>query len=146
MRTGITFQNFVDVGCGKGLPCIFAKKYFSFPQVYGIDFSAPLIEIARRNQANTRYPGMSFQVADATSWKLPQGDTLVLLNNPFNDIILEKFLTLNLEHFRENRSLIAYGNDSFRATICHLGFEVVYRSNRHHQSLFRYTGSSGAAA
>lgn len=141
LQTGIPFRTFVDVGCGKGHPCIFAKKYFGFASVYGVDFSAPLIAIAKRNLAKTGYENVHFLVADATTWKLPDGDSLVLLNNPFNEVIVERFLISNLDHFRKYRSLIAYGNDLHRATVCRLGFEILFRSNRYQQSILRYSNS-----
>lgn len=141
LHTGIQFENFVDVGCGKGQPCILAKKYFRFAKIYGIDFSGPLIDVAKQNLAKTSYKDVFFLVADATNWKLPAGNSLVLLNNPFNEIILEKFLVSNLEHFVRYRSLIAYGNDFFRSTMCRLGFEIIFRSNRHQYSILQYTGS-----
>jgi SAM-dependent methyltransferase len=141
LDTGIKFDNFVDVGCGKGQPCIFAKKYFDFPNVYGIDFSEPLIEVAKHNLAKMSYKNVFFLTADATSWKIPRGNTLVFLFNPFNDIIMEKFLTLNLDHFARYPSLIAYGVDAHVSTMHQLGFESIYQSPRHQQSLLRYSGS-----
>jgi SAM-dependent methyltransferase len=141
LSTGIEFQNFVDVGCGKGQPCIFARKYFKFPNLYGIDFSAPLIDVAKRNAARTPYRNVHFLVADATSWRLPDGNTLVFLFNPFNEIILERFLTVNIDHFARYRSLIAYGVDAHVSTMHQLGFESIFHSPRHQQSLLRYSAS-----
>lgn len=141
LGTGIPFQNFVDVGCGKGQPCIFVRKYFKFANIFGIDFSEPLIEIAKRNVAKMAYDNVSLSVADAASWKIPAGNSVLFLFNPFNEIILEKFVTSNLDHFVRYRSLIAYGFDEHRATLCRLGFEIIFRSHRHQQSLLRYAGS-----
>lgn len=146
LSTGITFDNFVDVGCGKGQQCMFAKKYFNFTKVIGIDFCEPLIDIANRNLANTRYKNVTFLVADATTWRLPAGNNLVFLFNPFNEIILERFIQSNLEHFATYKSMIAYGNDCHRSTLCRLGFEVIYRSDRHRQSLLSYSGQMHRAA
>jgi SAM-dependent methyltransferase len=141
LNTGTPFKNFVDVGCGKGLPCILAKKYFGFPDVYGIDFSEPLIDVAKRNLAKVRYDNVRFLVADATSWKIPEGNSLIFLFNPFGGTILERFLELNLEHFARHPSLIAYGFDEHRSTICRLGFEIIFRSYRHQHSILQYSGS-----
>jgi len=141
LSTGIRFENFIDVGCGKGQPCIFAKKYFGFPNVYGIDFSKPLIDVARRNLAKTSYQSIFFLLADATSWKIPDGDSLVFLFNPFNAFILEQFLQSNQEHFARYRSLIAYGFDEHRSTMCSRGLEVIFRSYRHQHSILQYRGS-----
>jgi SAM-dependent methyltransferase len=141
LNTGIKFDNFVDVGCGKGQQCIFARKYFEFPSIYGMDFSEPLIEVAKKNLAKTSYKNVTFLVADATSWKLPRGNSVVFLFNPFNEIIMEKFLTLNLDHFARYRSLIAYGVDAQLSTMHQLGFESVFKSDRHQQSILRFSGS-----
>lgn len=138
---GIRFRNFVDVGCGKGQPCIFAQKYFRFANAYGIDFSEPLIDVAKQNAAKVAYDNVAFFVADAATWKIPEGNSLLFLFNPFNGVILEKFVTSNLEHFVRYHSLIAYGFDEHRATLCRLGFEIVFRSYRHQQSLLRYAGA-----
>jgi SAM-dependent methyltransferase len=141
LSTDIKFANFVDVGCGKGQPCIFAKKYFEFQNIYGIDFSEPLIDIAKRNLAKTSYKNVNFLVADATSWKIPNGNSIVFLFNPFNEIIMEKFLALNLDHFARYRSLIAYAVDAHVSTMHQLGFESIFRSQRYQQSILRYSGS-----
>jgi SAM-dependent methyltransferase len=141
LKAGIEFDNFVDVGCGKGQPCIFAKRYFDFSNIYGIDFSEPLIDIAKLNLAKTSYKDVTFLVADATSWKIPHGNSLVFLFNPFNEKIMEKFLTLNLDHFTRYQSLIAYGVDSHVSIMHQLGFESIFHSGRHQQSILRYSGS-----
>jgi SAM-dependent methyltransferase len=141
LSTGIQFQNFVDVGCGKGLPCLFARKYFGFAKIYGIDFSEPLIEAANRNVDKLQWKDLSFVVADASQWKAPEGNTLFFMFNPFDAVIMEKFLRLNLDHFRRHRSLIAYGYDECRETMLGLGFEILYRDAKNQQSVLKYTGA-----
>jgi hypothetical protein len=73
---------------------------------------------------------MHFLVADATNWKLPKGNTLVFLFNPFNEVVMEKFLASNLDHFSRYRSLLAYGVDAHLSTMHQLGFETLFRSPR----------------
>lgn len=141
LSTGIQFQNFVDIGCGKGLPCVFARKYFRFGKIYGIDFSEPLIDAAKRNVARLQWEDVSFVVADAAQWKAPEGNTLFFMFNPFDAVILERFLRLNIDHFTRHRSLIAYGYDECLETMLALGFEIVFRSAEHQQSVLRYIGS-----
>jgi len=141
LSSGIQFQNFVDIGCGKGLPSLFARKYFRFAKVYGIDFSEPLIEAAKQNVAKLGWADVSFVVADASKWKAPEGNSLFFMFNPFDAVILERFLTLNLDHFTRNRSLIAYATDDCRETMLNLGFEIVFRDPKHQQSVLRYNGS-----
>ena len=143
--TGIDFENFVDVGCGKGKQCFYAARYFKFKKVVGIDFSGPLIQVARHNLSKTRYPNIDFHTADARCWEIPNGTSIVFLYNPFNDVILREFLLLNLKHFGEYPSLIAYGWDDYRSTMQELGFEIVFRSHRHRHSLLRFAGAAAAS-
>lgn len=140
-KTGIPFQNFVDVGCGRGQPSLFARRHFPFAQVYGFDFSEPLIEAAKKNLARTPYRNVSFVVADARKWKAPDGNTIFFMFNPFDAVIMEEFLRLNLDHFVRYRSLIAYGFDKHRDTMCNLGFEIMYRSWRDEHSILRYAAA-----
>lgn len=142
MSTGIEFENFVDVGCGKGQQCLYAAKYFKFKKVVGIDFSDPLIQAACHNLSKTQYTNIDFFTTDARCWKIPNGASIVFMFNPFNEVIFREFLLLNLKHFREYPSLIAYGFDSHRNVMQELGFEIVFRSHRHRHSLMRFPGAA----
>jgi SAM-dependent methyltransferase len=137
LETGVRFQNFIDIGCGKGQQCIFVARHYKFDGVYGVDFSEPLIQIAKRNVSKTSYKNINLSIADAVDWKIPDGNCIVFLFNPFNQIILEKFVRTNLRHFARFQSLIAYGMDEHRATIQNLGFEILFRSHRYEHSLLR---------
>jgi SAM-dependent methyltransferase len=146
ISTGIDFENFIDVGCGKGQQCFYAARHFTFKKVVGIDFSDPLIQIAMHNLSKTRYSNIDFHTADARCWEISKGTSIVFLCNPFNDVILREFLLLNLKHFGEYPSLIAYGYDEHRSTMQELGFEIVFRSHRHRHSLLRFAGAGAASA
>jgi SAM-dependent methyltransferase len=145
MAIEIKFENLIDVGCGKGQQCFYAAKYFKFEKIIGIDFSDPLIQVAKHNLSKTRYSNIEFHTADARCWEIPKGPTIVFMFNPFNEVIFREFLLLNLKHFREYPSLIAYGFDSHRDVMQELGFEIVFRSHRHSHSLLRYAGAAAAS-
>jgi SAM-dependent methyltransferase len=138
ISTGIEFENFIDVGCGKGKQCFYAARYFKFKQVIGIDFSPPLIKIAQDNFRKMRCSNFNFHVADARSWELPNGNNIVMLNNPFNEVILKEFLVRNLKHFQKYPSLIAYTCDVHFNAMHEFGFEVLFRSHRHQLSLLKF--------
>jgi SAM-dependent methyltransferase len=140
-RTGINFVSFLDVGCGKGKPCLLAAQHYEFQAIQGIDFSQPLVDIANKNLAKTKYTNIQFIKCDATQFKLMGGNTVVYLFNPFNDIVLRAFLLLNMDHFTQNQSVIAYANDDHRHVLAELGFEVVYRSQVLKQSVWRINSS-----
>ena len=57
--------------------------------------------------------------------------------NPFDDVILERFVRHNLDHFRQHRSVIAYANDVQRMTLVRFGFETIYRNQERKISLYR---------
>src|SRR5688572_8870934 len=40
---GKEFDNFIDIGSGKGKVCIYAAKYFAFKNIVGIEISKALI-------------------------------------------------------------------------------------------------------
>jgi SAM-dependent methyltransferase len=120
---------FIDVGCGKGKQCIYAKKYFNFEKVIGIDFSKELIDIAKKNLCHLNYENIDFFVADAVDWELPDEYCFVFLYNPFNDVILEKFIKKNIDHFKKNGSIVCYANDLYRKPLMDAGFEILYRDH-----------------
>lgn len=78
---------FVDLGCGKGRVLLVATEY-PFRRVVGVDISAALSEIARRNAAAyqpraRRCPQVEVQNIDATTFDFPDGNLLVHLYHPF---------------------------------------------------------------
>ena len=127
---------FVDIGCGKGKQCIYAEKYFGFDRIIGIDFSNELIDIANKNLFNLKYSNIEFQLADAADYKLPDKQCMVFLYNPFNEIILNKFVTNNIDNFTKLTSLIIYANDIHRKILTDFGFETIYRDHQNN-SVFK---------
>ena len=82
-------------------------------------------------------------MADATSYDLPDGPTLVFLFNPFEDAAMESFIAHNLHHFRAHKSLIAYVNDRHRRSITKFGFETLYRDQALKLSVYRMAEPQG---
>lgn len=122
---------FVDIGCGKGKQCIYAEKYFGFNRIIGIDFSKALIDIAIQNSFNLKYLNIEFQHTDALDFQLPDECCIVFLYNPFNEIILEKFILNNLCNFKKHASKLCYANDMHRKVLIKFGFETIYRDCEH---------------
>ena len=83
---------FVDIGCGKGRPLIVASE-FPFRRVIGVEISAALADIARRNAAviASRDPGrtpIEIHVGDATA-VLPTSDRVVyFMYHPFRRVLV----------------------------------------------------------
>jgi SAM-dependent methyltransferase len=79
---------FVDLGCGKGRALLVASE-FPFRDILGVELSAPLARIARRNSVliARRHPqrtAISVIVADASVFPLPAGDLVLYLYHPFD--------------------------------------------------------------
>jgi len=120
---------FIDIGCGKGKQCIYALKYFHFKKAIGIDFSPDLIAIAKNNSEKLELKNVDFLHADASNWYIGNEKSIVFLYNPFNEIILEKFLVNNISHFIRNKSYVCYANDVHRSVLLKLKFNTIYRGS-----------------
>jgi SAM-dependent methyltransferase len=134
-KGGERFDYFVDIGSGKGKACLYARRTKAFPHILGVEFSAQLIEIAEENLIKTRADNVSFVHADATDFVLPAGRCLVFLFNPFDDVVLERFIENNLNHISRSRTLVAYANDQHRASLAKYGFVTRYRDEQRAISL-----------
>lgn len=88
---------FVDLGCGKGRALLVASE-FPFRDILGVELSAPLARIARRNAALVarRFPqrtAVRVVVADASSFHLPHGDLVLFLYHPFGAELVARVVT-----------------------------------------------------
>lgn len=140
LRCNPGLRHFVDLGSGKGKACFYAATQHAFERIVGVEFSEPLVDIANQNLAlfEARHPGeaIAFLAADASTFELPHGATLVFMFNPFDGVILEHFLRHNRAHFAKHRSLVAYANDIHRSVLREQGFDAVYRDPVRCVSLF----------
>jgi SAM-dependent methyltransferase len=89
-------STFVDVGSGMGRAVLLAREY-PFKQIVGVELSPHLAEIARENVAR----GRGFEVAcrdvrliraDARKRRMPRGELVVFLYNPFDAEALDAVL------------------------------------------------------
>lgn len=136
-KTQTQFDNFIDIGSGKGKPCFYAGSKHTYENIIGVEFSQPLIDVAEKNKQRTKLKNITFINCDATKYKLPEKDNLVFLFNPFDEITLEKFILLNWTHFQSRNSVIAYLNDVHRMSLTKLGFETIFRDQNRKISLYQ---------
>ena len=59
--------------------------------------------------------------------------------NPFDSVVLEKFILNNVEHFKKHNSVIAYANDIERLSLTKFGFETIFRNQTRKISLYQLT-------
>ena len=95
----------IDVGCGSGISTAYIYGNYSLKSVMGFDFSPSLIDLAHQNKKRTyswkdslgtlTEPVLSFEVADATTFRVPNQNVLLFLFNPFGWATLESFIENN---------------------------------------------------
>lgn len=138
-RTGFALRSFVDLGSGKGKACFYAARHGSFESVIGVEFSHPLVEVASSNRQRVREAArIRFERADASNWTLPDHNCLVFLFNPFDEVVLGRFLEHNHRHFLQHDTLLAYANDVHAAELAQRGFQLLFRNPLRRTSLHRW--------
>lgn len=136
-KTGYDFENFIDIGSGKGKACFYAGTKRAFKKIIGVEFSKPLVAIAERNKYKAGKDDIFFINADATEFELPNQTNLIFMFNPFDNVVLEKFISNNISHFKNHNSVIAYANDIQRLSLTKFGFETIFRNQTRKISLYQ---------
>jgi SAM-dependent methyltransferase len=108
----------VDVGCGSGISTSYIHKNYSLKKVIGFDFSSNLIDQGFLNKDILYGQGqtgnsLDFQVANATTFYIPEGKVILFLFNPFGWKTMKLFIENNLVALRRTGSLMLYANDLF---------------------------------
>ncbi len=103
--------HFIDIGCGNGIPLIYANKNFRFKSFSGIDLISDYINITKKNiESSLRSNSINVIQADAANFILGDKSYFVFMYNPFDEVIMEKFMINNYKHLIKNNSVIAYSN------------------------------------
>ncbi len=108
----------VDVGCGSGISTSYIHKNYPLKKVIGFDFSSNLIEQSFLNKNILFGQGqdghsLDFQLADATTFYIPNEKVILFLFNPFGWKTMKHFLENNLVALRRTRSWMLYANDLY---------------------------------
>jgi SAM-dependent methyltransferase len=121
---------FIDVGCGEGRACFFAARYFD--KIVGIDFSPALVEAAKINRRNFTGDGrkIEFLLENAATFRLPEARCALFVFNPFDEVVMGRFLQLNDEHFRSHNSIIIYVSDVCSELLLRTGFVRSHKFTR----------------
>lgn len=120
---------FVDVGAGMGRAMLLAAEY-PFKQIVGVELSPHLAEIARENLAR----GHGFDVAcrdvrlirgDARKRRMPRGDLVVFLYNPFDESALDAVLDRIAERGGSSEVWLLYHTPVHGDLVVRRGYETV---------------------
>ncbi len=88
---------FVDIGSGKGRLLHTAYKY-GFERYLGVEFSKQLVTISKENFKKLNIFDIEILTIDATIFIPPEDTRVLYLLNPFDDVVLTKFLKQVLKY------------------------------------------------
>ncbi len=88
--------NFVDLGSGKGRALFIAAEY-PFKRIIGVEYGRELNNLAIRNIRTYRNPAQRcFNIesfcADASAYEFPSESTICFMNNPFDEVLMQKLM------------------------------------------------------
>ena len=105
--------HFLDVGCGNGIPLIYAYKKLQFKSYSGFDFVSNYIDISNKNISNSigdETQNIKIFNACASKYILDDKSYFLFMFNPFDGFIMKKFIENNYNNLVKNKSVIAYSN------------------------------------
>jgi len=124
---------FLDLGSGKGRTLLVASQ-FPFRRIIGVEFSAELHSIAKKNiraykSATQSCTAIESTCCDATAYRMPPENTVLFLFNPFKDPIVFQLLTNLRESLQSHprQIYILYNNPVGHHLIVESGFLEVVR-------------------
>jgi SAM-dependent methyltransferase len=124
---------FTDVGCGRGIPCLYVAERYDFASVDGFDFDSRLVRSAQANAAELKRrrgeaTHVTFYEANALTERLDPERRLVFMLNPFSTRVLSRFVERNRRALKAGSSFFAMVNDHGIETVIALGGQLVWRS------------------
>ena len=111
-KLDIKNYHFLDVGCGNGVPLIYAYKKLPFKSYSGFDFVSNYVDISNKNISNSIGGGGGIIIlnADASKYILDDKSYFLFIFNSFDGLIMKKFIENNYNNLVKNKSVIAYSN------------------------------------
>jgi SAM-dependent methyltransferase len=87
---------FVDLGSGKGRALFIAAEY-PFKRIVGVEYGRELNDLAIRNIKTYHNPAQRcFNIesvcADASAYEFPSGSAICFMNNPFDEVLMQKLM------------------------------------------------------
>ena len=129
---------FLDIGAGKGRAMLLAAE-MPFRRIVGVELHPQLAATARDNialwQQSHTAPPIRLEEADALRLRAPAGPCLAFLFNPFDFVLMDRFLARLAQSFRERPGELdlLYVNDEQRGVLTdqHRQFRELWRGRIH---------------
>ena len=112
-KSNLDLENyhFLDVGCGNGIPLIYAYKRLPFKSYSGFDFIPEYVDNSNKNiSTSINNNRIIIFNADASEYILNDKSYFIFMFNPFDGFIMKKFIENNSDNLVKNKSVIAYSN------------------------------------
>lgn len=140
---GLEQYAFLDLGCGTGVPSIYAHLRLDFRKAGGFDIDERFVQWANENaeRAGVRSK-VSFEVEDADRFVLPDEKFFLFFFNSFGEATLSSFLSRNRTSLEKNRSVLCLVNDLAAEAVSAMPNNLLlFRSSRKNLSLFQFVPS-----
>jgi SAM-dependent methyltransferase len=138
--------HFIDIGCGNGIPLIYAYRKFSFKSYSGIDFQKRYIKITKKNIESSlgkEFINKKIKLffSNASNFILDKNKSyFIFMFNPFDGFIMKKFIKNNIKNLIKNNSVVAYCNylelDQFKKYPCNFHIIKKYKLALIHFGIF----------
>ena len=145
-------RTFIDIGAGKGRVLLAARE-LPFARVIGVEYSAPLCAIARRNleAAQRRAPAgapVEIHCCDAADYAFEHDEDVLYLFNPFDHVVLVRVLENLRSSLRRapRRLWLVYHFPRWHEVIAATGWlelHAVHRFREHEFAVFVHPTGTG---
>ncbi len=134
----------LDLGCGKA-GAIIALSAFPFRRIDGVDISAALVRVAKRNLARLRISRGDLYWSDARDFNQLDCYTHIFMYNPFPDNVMSAVMCSLAESLRQEprKFTLIYRNPLYHDTVASSGlFDDVLEFNppgKNHTHVYVHT-------
>ena len=119
---------FYDVGSGTGRALFVARIYHNFDEVIGIENLPVLHDVALANIKESKKTNIKSILGDASHFIIEKLPSVIFMFNPFDEIILRKFLSNNIQIIKSSASVIIYVNDIHDTVLSEFGLLQRYEN------------------
>lgn len=114
----------LDVGCGKGMMLKFFSD-FGFGRVDGLEYSEPIVEIAKKNMSTLGLNKCHIYCGDAREFDHYDDYNYIYMYNPFHEQIMEPCIDKIIESAKKNprKIVLLYFNPKHADILLSKGFK-----------------------
>ena len=139
---GLEQFSFLDLGCGTGVPSIYAHMVLGFRTAGGFDIDERFVKWANENAERVGLRSkVSFQEADASEFVLLDDKYFLFFFNSFGEATLTSFLSKNRDSLERHNSVLCLVNDLAAAAVFALpNVSLLFRNPKRNLSVFQFGG------